>query len=223
MFKPGTISSLQLTMDSLTDDITIRICSYLRAHEVLSVSTLSKYWHRLVQHSFLWEDICRSHHLSEFLHGIIQSQVTLRSQYDHHDDAPNNVQYLQQSALIEHQLLSLNSVQWHRKNYCNQHMVPQSALLDSIEAHAMLTLFNSRLIIVVGAWGDSNNSIFALDARRLPSMWAIRAHTINMMDFSYGFTATAIDPIANPNIIVYGGCTNGGYSGDCNGTDNNFE
>jgi hypothetical protein len=106
-----------------------------------------------------------------------------------------------------------------------------SGYLPRMEGHASCVL-DRKYVIVVGGWGPERfNSVYALDATELPDLSAIRVHHANGVRFKYGFTVVVIPsrvdlPMVDPyamspgstyRILMYGGCTQGGYTGDCTG------
>ena len=85
---------------------------------------------------------------------------------------------------------------------------------------------------LAGGWGsNSDNELFAYDSRYFPSILdRVPISTTNIPRFKYGFTALAIpqkvplyglgpveDGVEEQRILMFGGCTQGGYSGDCSG------
>lgn len=98
------------------------------------------------------------------------------------------------------------------------HQIPSfsgAPVISRMEGHGMVTIAD-RYIAIVCAWGNQvrNNTIKIVDGWATPT--AILPITTSTWDvpgnFRYGFSAT----VYKNEVIVYGGCLEGGYGGDCN-------
>lgn len=98
------------------------------------------------------------------------------------------------------------------------HQIPSfsgAQVISRMEGHGMVTIAD-RYIVIVCAWGNHirNNTIKIVDGWATPA--AILPITTSTWDvpgnFRYGFSTT----VYKNEVIVYGGCLEGGYGGDCN-------
>jgi hypothetical protein len=84
-----------------------------------------------------------------------------------------------------------------------------------MEGHGMCKLID-RYIVIISAWGSSihDNHLSMIDGWVLPdAILPIPIRTQNIpTQFHYGFSATGY----KTDVFMFGGCLQGGYSGDCN-------
>jgi hypothetical protein len=106
-------------------------------------------------------------------------------------------------------LEDMKTMSWSRVNYA-----AGSQPIYRMEGHAMTALAD-RFAVIVGGWGNCprDNDVFLVDAWAMPDVVLnIPTVTRNNPSFRYGFSATTY----RNKVYVYGGCSEGGYGGDCN-------
>lgn len=94
--------------------------------------------------------------------------------------------------------------------------------IDKMEGHAIAHMSNKDgdWAVVINGWGrNSSNEAYVIDGTTLDverkTIRTISTTTVNNPRFRYGFSA--ICTADNNRLIVYGGCSMGGYSGECAG------
>ena len=208
-------------MDRISPDSFLRIFSYLFASEITKTCLVSKYLYGLTQTSEFWKQV--SHHDgSGLVHDILTSvRNNQKTQADSGIMIPEeNGTYNIVARSIE-ALSSLKIFRTHQLHQTSDDIVPR------MEGHACCLLLG-RFIVIVGGWGpEGTNEIYTFDGACLPELKAIKTRTVNIPDFVYGFSAIAAQSypqqigISSPEsllrVVVFGGCTSGGYSGDVNG------
>jgi hypothetical protein len=93
--------------------------------------------------------------------------------------------------------------------------------IDKMEGHAIAHMSNKDgdWAVVINGWGrNSSNEAYVIDGTTLDverkTIRTISTTTVNNPRFRYGFSAICT---ADNRLIVYGGCSMGGYSGECAG------
>ena len=108
----------------------------------------------------------------------------------------------------------ITKVCWRKPPYLEAHRAGSEFRLERMEAHTM-SAFLSRYLIIVGGWASAReNHIDIVDGAALPErLFVVPTVTENVPVFRYGFSSV----VYNNSVYVFGGCKNGGYSGDCSG------
>ena len=94
--------------------------------------------------------------------------------------------------------------------------------ISRMEGHAIahLSSADGDWAVVIDGWGsNSSNEAYVIDGTTLDvenkTVRTIPTTTVNNPRFRYGFSA--ICTTDNKRVLVFGGCSMGGYSGDCAG------
>jgi hypothetical protein len=94
--------------------------------------------------------------------------------------------------------------------------------ISRMEGHAIahLSSADGDWAVVIDGWGsNSSNEAYVIDGTTLDvenkTVRTIPTTTVNNPRFRYGFSA--ICTTDNNRVLVFGGCSMGGYSGDCAG------
>eukprot|EP01031_Cornospumella_fuschlensis_P043179 gene43179-52777_t len=106
---------------------------------------------------------------------------------------------------------SAESLQWFRTRY---HSLSSPDQLDAMEAHTATSLCD-RYVVIVGGWGQGEvGGVYIIDGVGLPrGLILVNVREVrNAPRFRYGFSTTNV----GNEFYIFGGCTEGGYSGDCN-------
>lgn len=186
-------------LERLTVDIWIQVWSYLSPSQILRVGLTSKYFYaNVIMDKSIWKQY--------FVTPKIQKIVRLLVQ----QSTPELISDFLTIARQSQAMTQLTNVKWMK--------VPNFGFPE-VEGHGAC-VYNRGFLVIVGAWGPSANTVFIYNCSNLlngnPNIYPpIAIQTINQPSFRYGFTVTSV----NDKIVVFGGCTTGGYAGDINGAD----
>eukprot|EP01038_Epipyxis_sp_PR26KG_P013960 gene13960-18724_t len=209
-------------MDVICQDDIIRIISFLTVKEVGRVSCASNHVHKIVSPSiYLWRDICLNSARGNVQ--LVESLVKHIGLYRSMQDIKCEVYHT--AARCLNAMMELKQLSWGKIQLVSKSLLP----LDRMEGHTINVLLD-RFAIVVGGWGPKKkNNLYAIDGLALPSLVTIPFNTLSCPRFRYGFSTVSVPPISPDMIdhsddvkrlstyfLLYGGCTTGGYSGDCN-------
>lgn len=194
-------------MDRLPFDPLIRICSYLKATELGKLVVAAKTLATHPQQLQLWRSIHST--VSPQLLSSLWFNISLESSVNRADmSLPQAKELARQVSYME----SVDTMQWFRTRY---HSLSSQDQLDAMEAHTATSLCN-RYVVVVGGWGQGEvGGVYIIDGVGLPrALILVSVREVrNVPRFRYGFTTVNV----GNEFYIFGGCTQGGYSGDCNG------
>jgi len=196
-------------MHFFSEDIIVHVSLFLTAAEVTRLSMTCKELHQqIIPCDSLWEQISRR---NVQISGI-QAKRSAKEQ-----------------ARVQQALNELQSVLWSKVNL-------DDLKLPEMEGHTACVL-NEKYMAITCGWGNNSadNLIIVLDCSQLPTVKYVNTTTLNMPRFRYGFTSMTLPNRIRREIefhrrderyrldrdgdedsfITYGGCCNGGYSGDC--------
>lgn len=192
-------------LDQLPFDTLVRISTFLSLSETQRLLLTNKVLYLIGFKPELWK-----HWFS------LVSKHTLDALWFHHsmgrsfdDMTIHEIKELSREAVA---LSDIKHAQWKRVDY---HSESERDKLYPMEAHTMSLLFD-RYLVVTGGWSRSPNAnqISFLDAWAIPhNILTIPTETLGNPAFRYGFSTLSY----KGKLYVFGGCREGGYTGDCNG------
>ncbi len=193
-------------LDQLPFDTLVRISSFLSVTETQRVFLANSILFHIGQQPALWKH----------WFGLISKSTLLdlwhqRSMGRSLESAI--IGELKELAREAFAISDLSKVQWKRLDYHPDS--DQAVRLFPMEAHTMSLVYD-RYLIIAGGWCRSPNAnqISVIDAWAIPhQVLPIPTETFGNPVFRYGFSSI----IWNGKVIVFGGCREGGYTGDCNG------
>lgn len=211
-----------LSMDILSPDLVFKCLSFLKVKEIYRCCETNRRYHgELHGNQEFWQFYCEqvstsAPHLQEML---------LNNQYAYSScsssaSVASRIDYSKMARVLEGVQETNITVSKRTK-----------AEVDlSMEGHAACLVLD-RFLCIVGGWGsEGNNHVHIFDCADLPNLSRIDTVTRTFQRFKYGFTvitqpggsgsATASSSPGSGlegSMLMFGGCCNGGYSGDCNG------
>ena len=127
---------------------------------------------------------------------------------------------LTDSRILSERLYALNSLKhlrWDRILYESDNC----PFIERMEGHAAVSLNqdNGKWTVIINGWGpQSTNEVYVIDNMSVDierkTLRTIPTKTSNNPRFRYGFSVICTEA---DDILVYGGCSVGGYSGECSG------
>jgi hypothetical protein len=189
-------------------EVHARIASYLHARDVCQLLMTSKPLYIFIESKLIWKSIVDQLDVSS-----TKSLWNHRRLGKDDQDQVSGKEWME----IARQASSLNpieKVQWLKPQYKRTQHVIRNQPLDRMEAHTMNLLLD-RFLLVVSGWGPaSHNEINFIDALALPkAAIRIKTTTSRIPRFRYGFSTV----VHGSEVVIYGGCRQGGYSMECNG------
>lgn len=205
-------------MDRISFDNVVKIISFVFPSEIIRLCMANKYLRALIRkNSLFWKQICET--VDRGLAKDLIRQALARSCVDasrHMEDEDET--YSDAARSIE----AMTALQVIRLQKAEE-TVPPRDRVPRMEGHSCCLLFG-RYIAIVGGWGpQGTNDVYLLDGAHLPRLSSIQVETTRKPRFKYGFTAITAQSVQKGNwesenrILVFGGCTSGGYSGDVSG------
>jgi hypothetical protein len=207
-------------MNDLLDDLVIRILGFLSSSDIHRTLAVNKRFQRFFEHIYLWKYLC---HRGAATKSLIRSLLA-------HNNVGNTLEAsiksdgssssfdpawkeCEQYRMISRQLEGMSKLEKLKWNSAEIRSHDATNRLERMEAHSM-TLILDRFAVIINGWGQSDlNDVTIIDCSTLPVLRTIRVDTIRPPRFRYGFSTTYY----RGRLFVYGGCCNGGYSGDING------
>ena len=186
-------------MNDLLDDLVIRILGFLSSSDIHRTLAINKRFQGFSEHMYLWKNLC---------HRGASTKSLIRSLLAH--NAGTTTKECEQYRMISRQLEAVSKLEKLRWKPAE---LSATNRLEKMEAHSM-TLILDRFAVIIDGWGQSElNDVSIIDCCTLPVLSTIRVETVNQPRFRYGFSTTYY----RGRLLVFGGCSNGGYSGDING------
>lgn len=209
-------------MNDLLDDLVIRILGYLSSSDIHRTLAVNKRFQGFSEHIYLWKYLCHRgastksliqsllvHNAGSILDASLKSDGSRSSSSSFYPTWKECEQYRMISRQLE-AISKLEKLRWKPAELRSNNTTDR---LERMEAHSM-TLILDRFAVIINGWGQSElNDVSIIDCYTLPFLRTIRVETIRPPRFRYGFSTTYY----RGRLIVYGGCCNGGYSGDING------
>jgi len=206
-------------MNDLLDDLVIGILGYLPCSDIHRALAVSKRFRGYAENTYLWKSVChRGASSKSFIRSLLNHNNggTVKAFIESNDCSSSfheGRKECDQYRLVARQLEAvskLEKLKWEQA-VVNSHSSTER--LDRMEAHSM-TLVLDRFAVIINGWGQSEyNDVSIIDCYSLPELRTIRVNTIQPPHFRYGFSTTFF----RGRLFVFGGCSNGGYSGDVNG------
>mmetsp|Transcript_15723 Transcript_15723/g.21599 ORF Transcript_15723/g.21599 Transcript_15723/m.21599 type:complete len:672 (-) Transcript_15723:1164-3179(-) len=157
---------------------------------------------------YLWESIAHFAAPSSSVLKILRSQLIKQT-------IRNSPVTMKELAKRVYSLNNLKHLRWDKYSYETE----SCPRIERMEGHAAVSLKkdDGRWVAIVSGWGPhSNNELYIIDSVSLDigrkTLRTVPTKTINNPRFRYGFSAVCT---ASDKVIVFGGCSVGGYSGEC--------
>lgn len=198
---------MPVVLESLPLDALVRVSSYLQGPELGKLQLTSKSWLRMDGQVELWRATCES--CDPEVAQSLWSNICFGSNIGVHASmAPlPEVKELSREISCLH---GLRKAEWTRSRY---HSLSSADQLDAMEAHTMTSLCQRYLVVVAG-WGQGEvSNVYVIDGMALPHALVL-LHVREVQSpprFRYGFSAVS----HGSEVLVFGGCRFGGYSGEC--------
>jgi hypothetical protein len=195
----------------LTHDLVFRTLSFLKVREIYRFSLVNQQYLGSIQYNAsFWQMYCGQ--CSRYMPFLDEARKISEQKYSNYRASTSSsassppLCYVETARIIEG-LADDTSISLLKRTENERDM--------SMEGHAGCLLLN-RYLCIVGGWGpDGNNFLHMYDCVDLPSLTRISTITHTTQRFKYGFTVVPL--CGKPKMLMFGGCTMGGYSGDCNG------
>ncbi|KAJ1412807.1 hypothetical protein B484DRAFT_455238 [Ochromonadaceae sp. CCMP2298] len=203
-------------MEKLSDDTVVRILTFLPSSEVARAIQTSKRFRGFGDSRFLWQSLCNVASVPSLQSSILANASKFNPEDSH-------ITTLRSAARQLESLSKLDKVRWKKLHYPDTDPDTADGRIEKMEGHTMNVLLD-RFALIVGGWGASDsNDVSIIDGGCLsaaatedeavkPVVNLVRTRNINVPSFRYGFSTA----VHKGRLVVFGGCANGGYSGDVN-------
>jgi hypothetical protein len=199
---------------------------YLEYNDLLNLSVCNKKFNKIFSDRSIWLELLshtNSTNRRQILNGIYERYGD--------DHGINMLPLLDLNTIKDitkklYKLKKINIVKWHQGHFYDENELInncdnngrdyQAQIIDPMEAHCANAILN-RFMVIIGGWSAAyNNDIYVVDCAsindNLNKFRSIPTNTFNMPRFKYGFSSVMLD---FKTILLFGGCTQGGYSGQC--------
>lgn len=193
---------------ALPFDIFVTVSGYLSAEDIINTITTCKSLYILRDSAEVWN--IKLSVLHPNLVGSLRAHLVHGCRDATSISKNHQIELARQASRLD----VITKVCWRKPPYLEAHCEGSEFRLERMEAHTMST-FLGRYLIIVGGWASAReNHIDVIDGAALPErLVVVPTTTENIPVFRYGFSSV----VYNNSVYVFGGCKNGGYSGDCSG------
>lgn len=208
----------------------IYVTGYLEYNEILNLSVCNKNFNNIFSERSVWLELLN--HTNELVRRQILNEI-----YESYGEGHKinllpllDLETIKDITKKLYKLKKINIIKWKKGslydgNELNDEMHDsniheyddyQAQIIDPMEAHSANVILD-RFLVIVGGWSAAyNNDIYVVDCssknKKLDKFRSITTNTFNLPRFKYGFSTVMLD---SKTLLLYGGCTQGGYSGQC--------